>query len=289
MKQVIARLVALTLLPLAGLTVARQADITFIVAGKTSNHRQQADGSVSVLNYHFFAEIFLQPGGEVQSSSLLTPLSGGEPSAFEDSGYALEMHGGRYRTEKELEAAYPDGDYVFHYTSPGTGVVSQVVIMGNPNSAKSGLPATPQIKLSQNGKPVVPGHIDPHMDLQVSWSEFTAGSADPLGIMDDLLFVILADCDGERRAHSGRPFENTPYLTYADKEFTIHAETLRPENVYQLSVEHAVLDTAVEHGVVAFATFATTTFLELRTTGTAASGKACLTVRKNFDAGQAKT
>jgi hypothetical protein len=159
--------------------------------------------------------------------------------------------------------------------------------MGNPNSGVSGLPAVPKIKLAQSGKPVLPGQIDPDLDLRVTWSEFSDGGADPLGIMDDLLFVILGDCDGVRRAHSGRPFENTPYLTYADKEFTIEAENLLPENVYQLSVEHAVIDTGIEHGVTAFSTFATTTFLELHTTGIAPPGQACLTVRKNFDAGQA--
>jgi hypothetical protein len=104
--------------------------------------------------------------------------------------------------------------------------------------------------------------------------------------LDDLLFVIMADCEGVRRAHSGRPFENTPYLTYADSYFDIQAEKLLPENAYQLSVEHAVLDTSTEHGVVGFATFATTTFLDLVTTGTAAAGQACPELRKPFDAGQ---
>jgi hypothetical protein len=266
---------------------AGQTDITFIVAGKTSNHRQDNQGDTRVLNYHFFAEIFLQPGGSATPSSLETPLSKGKAVSFEDSGYALEVHGGRYATEAELEANYPDGDYVFHYTSPSTGSVSQAVTLKNPNAGASGLPAPPRIMLSQGGKPAAPGSIDPDRDLLVTWSEFSDGGADPLGIMDDLLFVIMGDCDGVRRAHSGRPYENTPYLTYADKSFVIKAEQLRPENVYQLQVEHAVLDTSMEHGVVGFATFATTTFLDIRTTGKAEPGKACRAIRKQFDAGQA--
>lgn len=288
MNQTITHVVAASIFLAASLaasapSTAEQKDITFIVAGKTSNHRQKEDGIVQVLNFHFFAEIFLKPKGEVTLASLLTPLSEG---GFEDSGYALEMHGGRYRTEQELEEFYPDGNYEFRYSSPSTGRVSQVVKMGNPNSGVSGLPATPHIFLSQNDKPVLPSRIDPGLDLKVTWSEFSDGGADPQGIMDDLLFVILGDCEGVRQAHSGRPFENTPYLTYADKDFTIEAERLLPENVYQLSVEHAVLDTAIEHGVTAFSTFATTTFLKLHTTGTAAPGEACQSVRKNFDAGQ---
>jgi len=275
----------LALLPLQ--VLAEQTDITFVVAGKTSNHRQDAKGEVNVLNYHFFAEIFLQPGGKATPSSLVTPLSKGVAVPFEDSGYALEMHGGRYGSEAELEANYPDGDYVFHYTSPSTGSVSQVVTLGNPKSSGSGLPTPPRIILSQNGRPATIRSIDSSRDLLVTWSEFEEGGADPLGIMDDLLFVIMADCDGVRRAHSGRPYENTPYLTYADKSFVIKAEQLRPEHVYQLSVEHAVLDTSKEHEVVGFATFATTTFLEIRTTGKAQPGQACHAIRKKFDAGQA--
>ena len=186
----------------------------------------------------------------------------------------------------ELEANYPDGAYVFQYTAPDIGSVSQAVTLSNPRAGGSALPVAPRIFLSQNGTSVAADGIDPGADLRVTWSEFGEGSADPLEIMDDLLFVIMADCDGVRRAHSGRPFENTPYLTYADTEFVIGADKLLPENVYQLSVEFAVLDTSFEHGVPAFATFATTTFLEIHTTGTAPPGQACREVRKGFDAGQ---
>ncbi len=268
-------------------SLAEQTDITFVVAGKTSNHRQQADGSTAVLNYHFFAEIFLQKGGVVAPASLVTPKSDGVAVDFADSGYALEVHGGRYRDEAELEAAYPDGDYVFQYTSPSTGPVSQAVRLANPVSGRSGLPAAPVISLFQGGQPVAADRINPDIDLRVTWSAFAAGGPDPLGITDDLVFVIMGDCDGVRRAHSGRPFEGTPYLTYADTAFVIEAERLLPENVYQLSVEHAVLDTSIEHEVIAYATFATTTFLDIKTTGTAPPGQACLNIRKLFDAGQA--
>lgn len=286
MKLGVRLLVSIMLLTTAGFIEAAQNDITFIVAGKTSNHRQHEDGSLQVLNFHFFAEIFLRPGGVVEPASLVTPLSQDKKVKFKDGGYALELHGGRYPTEHELEAAYPDGQYVFHYTSPGTGRAHQVVNLGNPNAVNSGLPVAPQIKLSQRGVPVAAANVDPEQDLRVNWSDFSAGGADPQGIMDDLLFVIMGDCDGERRAHSGRPYENTPYLTYADKEYTIEAEKLRPDNVYQLSVEHAILDTSQEHGVTAFATFATSTFLDIHTTGTAPPGQACRSVRKAFDAGQ---
>lgn len=267
------------------IAIAQQSDITFIVTGKTSNHRQDHAGMVETLNYHFFAEIFLQPNGEASPSSITTPLAS-EPVSFSDSGYALEMHGGRYKSEAELENNYPDGEFVFHYTSPSIGTVDQLVMMQNTRTSGSGLPAPPKIFLWQNGESVEPTKIDPNYDLRVTWSEFAEGREDPLGIMDDLLFVIMANCDGERIAHSGRPFENTPFLTYADNSYSISADVMNPESAYQLSVEHAILDTSIEHGVPAFATFATTTFLDLKTTGSAIASEACPSIRQHFDAGQ---
>jgi len=265
---------------------AKQSDITFIVAGKTGNYRQSANGALSKLNFHFFAEIFLQKSGKVENSSIETPGNGGVMVPFADSGYALEMHGGRYKTKAELEAAYPNGNYVFSYSAPSIGSKLQTVVLGDPQSTVSLIPAAPIIKLSQQGEWVAANSINPDLDLLVSWTLFHAGGADPLGIMDDLLFVILADCQGVRRAHSGRPFEGTSYLTYADKFYLISADALIAENAYQLAVEHAILDTSIKYAVPAFATYATTTFLDIRTLGDAEPGQACHSIHKNSDAGQ---
>ena len=174
----------------------------------------------------------------------------------------------------------------FDTRPPALEQSNKLFTLGNPNAVGSGIPAAPTIILLQKGRVVSPQAIDPTLDLEVQWSEFSAGGADPAGIMDDLMFVIMGDCDGVRRAHSGRPYENTPYLTYADTAFVIPAASLVEQNVYQLSVEHAVLDTSLEQGVVGFATYATTTFLDIHTTGIAAEGAACERIRKHFDAGQ---
>ena len=73
--------------------LAQQSDITFIVAAKTTNHRHGSYGTIKTLNFHFFAEIFLQSDGEVTLANFSTPLPN-NPIDFSDSGYALEMHGG---------------------------------------------------------------------------------------------------------------------------------------------------------------------------------------------------
>ena len=263
-----------------------QTDITFVVVGKTGNFSQSAGGTVSALNYHFFAEIFIQENGRIKQAALLTPDNPSEGIAFSDSGYALEMHGGRYPNEIELEHHYPDGNYIFRYDTPSTGLLEQPIALANSASDSSRLPDAPHIILSQNGKLISPHLIQADLPLTVTWSTFEQGNQDPLGIVNDLVFVIMGDCHGNRISHSGRPFENAPYLDYAATEFIIPAEHLLAENAYQLSVEHAIVDTTITKGVPGIATFATTTFLDIMTLGRASGEAACPEILKNFDAGQ---
>ena len=263
-----------------------QTDITFVVVGKTGNFSQSAGGTVSALNYHFFAEIFIQENGRIKQAALLTPDNPFEGIAFSDSGYALEMHGGRYPNEIELEHHYPDGNYIFRYDTPSTGLLEQPISLANSASDSSRLPDAPHIILSQNGRLISPHLIQADLPLTVTWSTFEQGNQDPLGIVNDLVFVIMGDCHGNRISHSGRPFENAPYLDYAATEFIIPAEHLLAENAYQLSVEHAIVDTTITKGVPGIATFATTTFLDIMTLGRASGEAACPEILKNFDAGQ---
>lgn len=264
-----------------------QNDITFIVAGKTANYRQADGADPYLLNYHFFAEIFPKPDVSVTDATLLVAENRMPEMQFDDLDFVLEVHGGRYRSEEDLNGEFPNGAYTFNYRSPGLGGVSQIVQLGGPQNRANSLPMAPKILLFQAGERIAPDMIDPDLDLTVRWSEFTDGRADPNGVMDDLVFVIMGDCMGERTAHSGRPFENRPYLTYQDTQFTISADKFASGNTYQLLVEHAVLDTGMEFGVPAFATFATTTFLDIKTSLPEGDEPgACGEIIKGFDAGQ---
>lgn len=42
---------------------SEQTDISFVVIVKSSNYAQDTEGQLELLNYHFFSEIFLRPGG----------------------------------------------------------------------------------------------------------------------------------------------------------------------------------------------------------------------------------
>ena len=246
---------------------AQQADITFFVIGKHGNFTQDAMGARHPVDYSFFSEIFLAADGEADSATLRFPT--GERVEFRDMRQAeggqrdniLLISGeDRFMSFAALQGRYPDGEYRVSVDTPSGAIADGVLIFEDRL-----LPDPPQVILQQ-GTTAGCRLLAPGRDALVSRERFEQGRADANGILDDLIFVILANSAGVRVAHSGRPFEGRPYLTYADTGFTIDGSALEPDQVYTLSVEHALLDDTTRFdGVPAFTTRAATTKLELRT------------------------
>ncbi len=266
------------LLLAASLASGPRDHVSFLVLGKTTNHRQSGGGELGLLNYHFFAEIFVREGGSVSDAFLVFP--GGDASSFEDRGYVLDLHGGRFDAEEALDRAYPAGGYAVRFRTPDGPVEGRVLRMRG-----SRIPAPARITFSQDGKSVSPESVDPAKDLIVKWSEFESGEPDPNGILDDLVFVVVGNCRAERVVHSGRPFEGTHFLTYVAKSYTIPGGKLAPGEPHQMFVEHAAVDTGEEEGIVGLVTYASTTFLDFHTLGSPA-GPSCPEVMPPFDGGQ---
>ena len=222
----------------------------------------------------FFSEIFLTGGGDAERAFLEFP--DGERVAFRDMREAgggdrdnllLVSGEDRFDSIDGLQARYPDGRYTVSFDTP-SGEVSN----GELRFQRRPLPAPPIVSVSQRSKANC-AKLAPGTPTTVRWQPFTEGRGDPNGILDDLVFVILADEAGHRVAHSGRPFSGDAYLTYADNHFVIDGDVLKPNARYTLSVEHALLDDTVRHGSVpAFTTRAVTTKLTLQTSGRDAEG-----------------
>lgn len=242
--------------------------VAFVVAGKTVNYRQppQAnDPSPTLLNHHFFAEIFLKPNGRVGHARIALPGPDGRVIDFEEGASVLEAHGGRYMTKTVLDRDYPAGEYVFRYRLPGGKEIAHPVALRR--SGHMRLPDPISIKLSQDGMRVEAIAVDPNKDLVVRWSAFANAADDPGGIVDDLIFVFMGDCQGNKLAHSGGPFGEGSFLTHRDRSYAIPAEKLDAARTYQLAVEHAVVETNRHRDIPGLATFATTSFLDFRTRG----------------------
>ena len=254
----------------AGSLHAQQSDVTFFVIGKHANYSQDRSGQRAPVDHSFFSEIFLTTGGSANNAALTFPT--GEVVDYQDMRHAeggsrdnILLFAGRdrYTEFADMQRRYPDGEYRVSFATPSGSVDSEILKFDN-----RGLPEPPQIVLRQDGLAVC-GRVAPGTDIVVSWGAFAQGKSDPNYILDDLVFVILTDAEGKRVAHSGRPFEGRPYLTYADSSFTIDGSALVSGQTYSLGVEHAILDDTTRFdGVPAFTTRAVTTTLEIEASST---------------------
>ncbi len=253
----------------ANAAAAQTRDVNFAVVGKHAGYEQVGERAPERQFYSFFSEIFLAEDTPLGEATLIRP--DGLEVAFTDQRGAmgptrdriLLVRGGRrYDSAAELDAEWPNGEYVFRYSLPGADEpVSISVRLG-----EGEYPAGPAAWLEQNGAKVAFDSVDPMQDLVVNYTPFESGRADPREICDDMIFVILRDEDDYKVDHSGRPFQGQRFMLWSDTRRVIPASALAPASRYTLSVEHATLEeTARGAGVPVMSTRAVTTALEIHT------------------------
>ena len=107
-------------LTLLAAACTQHSDITFFVLVKSSNYAQDRTGQLTLLNYHFFSEIFLTDSGSIDSARLTTHNHPTEPMAYVDRGENFCVEGGHFDTLEELDGAYPNGLFTFDIFTPNT-------------------------------------------------------------------------------------------------------------------------------------------------------------------------
>ena len=275
---------ALLAATIAGTGCSRQSDISFFVLVKSSNYAQDAEGRLELLNYHFFSEIFLTPEGSLTSATLTRTDSPGETMEYEARGDNYYFEGGHFDSEEDVDRAYPNGSYVFNLSSPTVRIRDLELTLDGPGGSTD-IPAPITVSLWQDGIQTHPLSIDPDKGLLLRWSAYSNGAADPRGIVDDMIFVVVADCQGERIVHTGLPFQGE-YTTFRTTEMLVESGVFSGGQPYSAFVEFPhVVDSRIEQDVPGFTSYATATYLDLRTTGPAAD-EACPDVPPPMDTGQ---
>ncbi len=256
----------------------------YVVVGKSINHRQAPDGDLTLLNTVFFAEVFETESGTVSNAVLRGPGEAADGIPFSGDGIHF-LAGTRQFTIEALTENFPDTTFYFDFDTPD-GNVRDFPATFVRDAGEMRNPGPIEISLFQGGAPADPEAIDPDQDLTVRWSPFAKGAADPKGIIDDMIYVIFGDCLGNEIGHSGHAISNPDALTFAATEHVISAELLQPGQPFQLEVEHSNMDTAIERDIEIIVTYAATSFLDLRTTGTDRSDTSCPAVPYAMDGGQ---
>jgi hypothetical protein len=256
----------------------------YVVLGKSINTRQLADGSRELLNTVFFAEIFEAPQGTVTNGVLRGPGEAAGGLRFPDGDIHF-LAGTRQFSIADLSRNFPDATYHFEFDTPD-GRINDLPVTFRPGPEGDRNPGPIALTLRQGGRVVDADAVDPEQDLEVEWTPFSRGAEDPLGIADDMIYVIFGNCLGEETVHSGHAISDPSALSFRDTRFTIPASALAAGEPHQLEVEHSEMDTGIEDGIETIVTYAATTFLDIHTTGAATGDRACGEVPLAMDGGQ---
>ena len=136
------------------------------------------------------------------------------------------------------------------------------------------MPAPATVSLSQDGLLASTVDVNPGTDLMLSWEPMPGNTRVASSDLDDLIFVLVFDCFGNNIAHSGRPYQGGPYLTYKDSQYVVPGSSLNPGQKYMAIVEQATADVSIYQGVPGIATYATLTFVDFQTSGVS-TGETC--------------
>ena len=260
------------------------AHADYVVLGKSVNTRQRVDGGLSTLNTVFFSEIFETALGGVTNGVLRGPGDAAAGLSFPE-GRIHFIAAERQPTIAELTAHFPDATYTFAFDTP-SGRVDALPVTFDAGDGSGRNPGPIRLTLAQADRVVAADAIDASADLEVEWTPFDKGAEDPMGIADDMIYVIFGNCLGEEIVHSGHAISDGEALTFRDTRFTIPVSALRPGEPFQLEVEHSEMDTNRVQGIETIVTYAATTFLDLRTLGAPDGARTCPDVPWAMDGGQ---
>ena len=249
------------------------ADVLFLVLGKMSLYDQSPEGEISLRDHHFVAEIMPKAGREIISGTLTSASDPTQVFDFQPEGNAFLAHGARVMNPQELHQLHPDGDYIFSYETQSGRMQGQAINLAKRDTiAQMPLPAA--VSLRQDGQVASSQGINPDSALTLAWESMPGNTRIATSDLDDLIFVLVFDCFGNNIAHSGRPYQGGPYLTYQDSEYVVDGANLNPGLKYTAIVEQATADVSIYQGVPGIATYATLTFVDFQTSG-ANAGETC--------------
>ena len=248
-------------------------DVLFLVLGKMSLYDQSPEGDIALRNHHFVAEIMPKAGRAILSGTLTRIAEPTQVFDFNPEGNAWLAHGARVMDPNELHQLHPDGDYRFSYETQSGTMAAQTLTLTRRNEIAD-MPSAARVAAKQHGERVSGSVIKAGADLTLSWDPMPGNHKATESELADLIFVLGFDCFGNNIAHSGRPFQGGPYLTYKDSSYTVPGEAIKSGLNYTFIVEQATADTETFEGVPGISTYATLTFIKYRSAGSP-TGEAC--------------
>ena len=242
-------------------------DVQFTLLEKNVSYEVDKSGTLHSIKNEFVSETILSKGGAIIEGAL--KRAGSDESIFKlkASESFFNRYANTYPDFASLDKTHPNTEYVINIVGKTSSISGLTLSFDGPDG-KAELPDPIRIKLLQDNKEVSSQQVEHEKDLQVMWSKFSKGAADPRGIMDDLIFALISDCHGNSVSRSGIPFIMPDYLTFQADKYAVQADKLQPGLAYEVKVIHVnAVDTKQVGDTTAMATYNTSTKMNFQTTG----------------------
>ncbi len=238
-------------------------DVRFVYVAKWSNYAQGSDGTKSLLDYGYGAQIFAFADGRISAATLAGPLPGGTEMQLGDDGDQypgrnLRFTGEPQRTLQALDREFPDGDYALTLQTASGEFAGHILSFTRHGDALA-MASPPNLSLKQCGRAVANNEIHPQTDLTVVWTAFAGAADDPRAVMDDLIVVKFGRSDGTVIRRSPLPyFGRGPAIHHTATEHTLLGDLLQANGSFQIEVEHInIVDSGVRDAIPEVAAYVT--------------------------------
>ncbi len=257
----------------AGMAVQAD-DVQFTLLEKGASYVMDEAGELHLVRNEFVSETILSKDGAIVGGTIKRAGSAEPIFELKGSDSFYNRYANSYEDFAALDAAHPNTGYLVNIRGRTSDITDLTLAFTGPEG-KAQLPDPIRITLQQENDEVGFTRVDSDKDLHLVWSEFSKGTADPGGILDDLVFAIVSDCHGNRVSHSGIPFVMPEYLTFRAGKYVIPAGSLQPGLAHEVTVIHVNgVGTRQAGDAIAMVSYNTSTKMKFRTTG-ATTGPAC--------------
>lgn len=254
----------------------RDMDMTWVE--KYVTYTQDHHGQLKATDYHFLAEVIYAKRSTIENVKSYLYVEGSDtPLAGYDAKDPFAFTNGLYYTRKSksyddlasLEAAHPAANhYVWEIHGPGGDIRLAPIRIGGPE-LRTQIPDTSPIYLSQSGQPVTDfDSIDPDMSLAIRWDPFTIGESLEGTNWDDLVFVLVSDCQGKVVYTSGAPEDESGFADFSATSTEMPAELLESGMDYVVFISQVnYVDANVSDNIEQLAANSFAVEMEVRTAG----------------------
>lgn len=266
------------------------SDVTMTWVEKYVTYQQDNDGDLTLTDVHFLAEIIFEGDRDFDAIDAavfqgdgeepLATYGGADKRAF-TNGYFYTRKSKSFDDVDALEALHPSNStYTWEVGGPAGSARLAPIRIGGPENELQ-IPAVSTIRLWQSDEYVDDlSSLAASEPITIEWDPFEIGGSLEGTVWNDLIFVLVSDCQGKVVYTAGAPGTDEDFADFNDTSAVVPANTLSPSNDYVVFISQVnYVDNNTSHGITQLAANSFAVEMAVRTAGTDTGGACSESVR----------